>query len=578
MIQLRTYQQDAKNNIYNLWNSGSRNNLLILPTGAGKTVIFSEILREHQGAACAIAHRQELVEQISLALANVGIRHRIIAPNNVVRSCVQQHQEKLKQSFYDSSALVGVAGIDTLVRRGDQYKQWLSQVTLWVQDEAHHILQDNKWGKGLAFFPNARGLGVTACSIRLDKKGLGAHKAGVFDEIYVGPSRRELINRGFLTDYRIFAPPSDLNLENVKITKSGEYSDKQLTQAVKQSTIVGDIVQHYLKYAAGKLGITFVESVETASTVASAFRVAGVTAEVVSAKTAAKIRTKILKDFKEKKILQLINVDLFGEGFDLPAIEVVSMARPTQSLNVYMQQFGRVLRPILSAELMQQWDDFTDEQRLYSIASSEKPRGVIIDHVGNTIRMVEKYGNPDTYNRWSLDGSKKTEEKDPDDIPQRACYKCTGLYERYLLKCPYCGYVEVPTERNSPDFVDGDLVELDPLTLEELTKQISRISGAPRIPQGVHNGVKLSIRKNHIERQEAQDFLKNAITWWAGVKKKLNYSQREAYKLFYFRFGIDVLTAQTLGRPDAEKLTAEIWYDIQRLINKHDLKGVQFNA
>ena len=95
-------------------------------------------------------------------------------------------------------------------------------------------------------------------------------------------------------------------------------------------SVVGDVVEHYKRLAMGKLGVTFASDVETATDIASRFRAEGVPAEVVSGKTPDHLRASILRRFKNREILQLVNVDLFGEGFDLPAIEVVSMARPTR--------------------------------------------------------------------------------------------------------------------------------------------------------------------------------------------------------------------------------------------------------
>jgi DNA repair protein RadD len=229
-------------------------------------------------------------------------------------------------------------------------------------------------------FPNARGLGVTATPVRADGKGLGAHHDGVMHHIIEGAGMRDLIQQGFLTDYRIFAPPSDLDLTGVTRAADGDYNKKQLKQRVRRSQIIGDVVAHYLRIAPGKLGLTFATDVETATEIANRYRAAGVPSEVVSAKTPTGQRIEILKRFKRREVMQLVNVDLFGEGFDLPALEVVSMARPTESYGLYCQQFGRVLRPLPG-----------------------KTVGIIIDHVGNVVR----HGLPDKPRRWSLDRREK---------------------------------------------------------------------------------------------------------------------------------------------------------------------------
>jgi superfamily II DNA or RNA helicase len=239
------------------------------------------------------------------------------------------------RSYYDTTATVAVAGVQTLVRRGEMLGHWLGGVSLVVQDESHHLLSGNIWGKAANMFPNAKFLGVTATPCRADGKGLGAVADGIFEKMVIGPDMRTLIGMGYLTDYRIFAPPSDLDLSNVKIGAEGDYTRPGLKKAIEKSHITGDVVKHYKRIADGKLGITFAVDVETASNIAAQFNAAGVPAEVLSAKTPDLMRHQVIQRFKNREILQLVNVDLFGEGFDLPALEVVSMARPTESFALY---------------------------------------------------------------------------------------------------------------------------------------------------------------------------------------------------------------------------------------------------
>src|SRR5882762_8257373 len=142
------------------------------------------------------------------------------------------------------------------------------------------MLRDNKWGKVASMFPNARWLGVTATPNRADGRGLGRHADGLFDTMVHAPSMRELIRMGYLTDYRIFTIPSDVDLTDVPISAGGDFSPEPLRKAVHRSHIVGDVVQHYLRIARGKLGVTFAVDVESATQIAAAFNAAGVKAEV----------------------------------------------------------------------------------------------------------------------------------------------------------------------------------------------------------------------------------------------------------------------------------------------------------
>lgn len=559
-MQLRPYQLDAKVNVYKAWCDGAINVLIVLPTGAGKTVIFSEILQEHQGASCAIAHRQELVSQISLALARNKVRHKIIGPSSIVKLCVNIHMSELGISYYDPNAKCAVAGVDTLVRRKNELSIWLKSVTLWVLDEGHHLTKDNKWGIAANMFPNAKGLGVTATPLRADGKGLGRHADGSYDVMIEGPGGRDLIKMGYLTDYRIFAPPSDIDLNNVNISATtGDFNPQKLKTAIRKSHVVGDVVTHYLKIAAGKLGVTFASDVNTATDIAGQYNSANVPAEVVSAKTSTIDRIAILRRFKKRDLLQLVNVDLFGEGFDLPAIEVVSMARPTQSYALFVQQFGRGLRLMIDDKLNLHWDDYSDKQRCNYIIASKKSHATIIDHVGN----VERHGLPDAHRIWTLDRKDKR-NSNTNITTVKSCPSCTAVYDRIYKVCPFCGYKPVPTGRSSPEQVDGDLIELDALTLAKMRGEIEKVDmdketyrielQSKYVPEiGQHACV-----KRHVQRQKAQKALRYSIAWLGGYYRALGYDDSEIYRRFFFKYGIDIMTAQTLKTVEALKLADRI--------------------
>lgn len=525
-MQLRDYQLDLKRDTLTAWQQ-HRHVLAVSPTGSGKTVFFADLLAEYAGASVAIAHRQELVSQISLALARCGVRHGIIAPNNVVRNVVSIHCSELGRSFYDSNARCRVAGVDTLVRM-DAADPWFHQVGMVVQDEAHHVLRVNKWGRAFELFPNSRSLGVTATPVRADGKGLGAHAAGLFEVMVQGPTMADLIERGYLTDYRVFAKPTpSLNLDAVPISAGGDYSPEPLRAAVHDSAIVGDVVQHYLRHAAGKLGVTFAVDVESATEIAAAYRANGVPAEVVTAKTPDHLRIAILRRFRAREVMQLVNVDLFGEGFDLPAIEVVSFARPTQSFALYVQQFGRALRLLPGKEF-----------------------ALIIDHVGNVIR----HGLPDAVREWSLDG-RAARAAQQGVIPVRACLSCSLVFERFYKACPYCGHVIEPAERSAPEHVDGDLAELSPEALAILRRAVSLVDAPPVQGGDPRMG---AIRNAQIERQRSQAELRYVMTIWGGWRTSKGEDVSTAQRRFFHTFGVDVMSAMALGARAAQELRERI--------------------
>ena len=549
----RGYQSDIRRKTNHAWSAGARNVLAVLPTGGGKTFTFAEEVHDNNGPACAIAHRKELVGQISLAFARAEIRHRIIGQEHVIRLINRIHTEELGRSYYHPQAPIAVASVDTLIRwmTKPAVQRWGQSVTLWVMDEAHHVLRDNKWGKATGLFPNARGLGVTATPCRADGKGLGRHADGLFDAMVIGPTMRQLIHQGYLTDYIIYAPPSDLDMSQVPVASNGDWSAPGTKKAVRRSHIVGDVVTHYLRIAPGKLGVTFATDVETAGDIAKQFNDAGIPAAVVSAETPDLERVETIRRFRRRELLQLVNVDLFGEGFDLPAIEVVSMARPTQSFALFVQQCGRALRPMPG-----------------------KQHAILIDHVGNTspraghARVVEENGRlvVDLCNRiWTLDRQDRRARSTPDDvIPTRTCLECFRVYEAVKRGCPYCGHIPVPAARSGPEFVDGDLTMLDADTLARLYGGIRVIEATvDEHLQATGAGylgpvVQRSVAARHREHQEALVELQESIGWWAAYQRTAGHPDTESYRRFWFKFGTDVLTAQGLRAAEMKELKNRI--------------------
>lgn len=557
MSRARPYQTRLEQAIEAALAAGATCAMPVLATGGGKTIVVADVIRQRAVPTCAMAHRQELVGQISVALAREGIRHGILAPRAVIRSIVAAQMAELGRSYYDPGAPVKVAGVDTLVRM-DPADAWFASVRLVVIDEGHHVLLENKWGKAFGMFPNAFGLFPTATPRRADGKGLGRKADGLVDVLIEGPNARELIEEGYLTDYRVWCPTvKDVQVDDAMISEStGDFNNFKLREAVHASKqLVGDVVAHYLRIAPGEPGITFAVDVEEATKIAAAFRAAGVPAEVVSAKTPDDLRRAILRRFKRREVLQLVNVDLFGEGFDVPHCSVVSMARHTNSFSLFAQQFGRVLRVMVDAQYAANWDRYTADERKAIISASIKPRGKVIDHVGN----IERLGLPDRRQVWTLDRrDRKTRNAPADGIPLRICLAptCAQPYERVYKACPYCGTpAPLPAGRGSIEAVDGDLTELDPAMLAALRGDVAKIDGPARIPTHLEGAAVRAVWNNHRDRQQAQTTLRHAIGTWAAVH---DADESVNYRRFYFQFGVDVASAQALGTREAEALRSRI--------------------
>lgn len=542
------YQVKLIGGIYDAWRE-THNVVAVLPTGGGKSVVVGEIAENDArspGQNVVMAHRQELVGQMSEHVANAGVKHRVLAPRDVVAEIIASHREKYGRSFVDPTASTAVGGVDTILSRRVELAEWGKQVKRWTIDEAHHVLVGNKWGRAVELFPNAYGLGVTATPERPDGNGIGDKSMngnGVFGAMVIGPTTRELIDMGRLCEYEIAAPQSDIDLISLKVGDSGDYSPKSMREASKNSKIVGDVVEWYIRLAFGKQGIVFATDVETATEMANRFNLMGIPAAVVHGETDGGLRRDYIKRFRRRDLRILVNVDLFGEGFDVPGIEVVSMARPTASLIVYLQQFGRVLRTL-----------------------EGKTRGLVIDHVGN----VKRHGLPDKVRLWSLasrDRKKKPKVFDPDEIPVKTCgnveLPCVRSYSALLPCCPYCGWSPVPRSGGrSIEQVDGDLTLLTAEALAELRK--AAVQETPeavwaRVASGAgFDGAGKHAAGRQADRLAARDRLADTIALWAGYGRAAGQSDGEMYRRFYFGAGVDVATALGMDRAKMDELDGMI--------------------
>lgn len=393
--------------------------------------------------------------------------------------------------------------------------------------------------------PNAYGLGVTATPCRADGQGLGRHADGVFDDMVCGPDMRWLIENGFLSDYEVACPLSDMKVSDEYTSANGDWSVQYLKKAAKESKIVGDVVENYIKHALGRKAICFATDVETASDIASKFNAFGIRAAALSAKTPDNVREKYLDEFDAGILTVLVNVDLFDEGFDSGDCEVCIMARPTTSLGKYRQMVGRVLRP---------WPGKV---------------ALIIDHVSNVIR----HGLPDKYIRWTLDRRDKRAKSvpDPEDVPLTTCTNvmCVKPYPRFMIACPYCGTMKpLPEPRlRSIDSVDGDLVLLDRDMLARMraaTVLENPADIAARVGQAAGPLAAKGVANRQIEKIAAHNRLREALAQWAGIQRAAGLNDREIQKKFYSCVGFDVLSAldASKSRSDMEALATMIegWY------------------
>jgi superfamily II DNA or RNA helicase len=529
-IKYRDYQQDLHDRIFA---SNKKTSCIVSPTGSGKTVLMCGLIQAFGCPTLAIAHRQELVSQMSMTLCRNKLHHSIIAADTTIKNICTKQMQLFNRQFYNPQSKLMVAGVDTLARR----KLDLRHVKLWVVDEGHHLIRGNKWGKVISQMPGARGLGFTATPERTDGKGLGSHADGFYDEMLINKkTMAELVIEGSLSKFKIYCPKPSYSTAGVAISATtGDYNPNQLRARAADSKIVGDVVQHYLKLAPGKLGLTFVTDLKTADEVCTAYNAAGVPAAVISSMSTD--RDAIVQKFERREYLQLVNVDIFGEGTDLPAIEVISLARPTASYGLHCQQFGRVLRP-----------------------APGKEYAIIIDHVDN----CRRHGIPTLPHEWTLARRERRGESSGVTEKFTVCPACVHMYQGYSRECPECGHVSVPGARGTAEQVEGELELMDLTLLGDLHKEIARIDepvGAfkDRVLMATQNPIAAAgAAKKHTERQAAQAKLREAIAVWSAKLLKLGFDKPTRQRIFYRQFGCDVLTAQTYNTKDANALCLKL--------------------
>lgn len=389
------------------------------PCGAGKTLVMAYMANtavQRGKRIIFLVHRRELITQASRTLTEYGIPHGINGRTN---------------------DLIQIASVQTVARRLDR----IGIPDLVILDECHHATA-NTWKKCLEYWADAYVVGLTATPARLGGQGLG----DVFEGMVIGPTARELILQGHLTPYKYYAPPQVADFEGVKITM-GDYDGKEIEIRVNKPRVIGDAISHYVKYASGKMAIAYCASVDHSKNTADAFNAQGIRAKHIDGTTPASERDKAIEDFRAGRITVLCNMDLIGEGFDVPTMEVVILLRPTQSLTLYIQQSMRGMRP--------------DKTNPFKTA-------IILDHVGNVFR----HGLPDAPREWSLDGVARRKKGDTETVGIRTCLGCYLCHSPAPV-CPYCGYEYNMTARQLAAEA-GELKEYD-AAIEAKAKLVKRI-------------------------------------------------------------------------------------------------------
>lgn len=332
LLPLRPYQREAIDAVTTAWAGGTRRPAVVLPTGMGKTVVFSHLLserhRETSTRSVVLVHRDELADQAVSKL-------RAVAPHLYVG--------KVKAEANEVGADVVVASVQTLAR-GHRFADLVAQrhgrIGTWVTDECHHGVAPTYAGI-YAATKGADHVGFTATLARSDGIGLGS----VWDDVVYSKSLAYAVKHGYLVrPHGISVAVSGLDLGEVKRSR-GDYQTGDLGQALQESDALQRIAAAYLEHAKDRAGVVFTPTVATAHAAAEELRAVGITAAVISGETPRIERLAIYRDFADGRVQVLCNCMVLTEGFDAPHASCAVIARPTQSNPLYVQMVGRVLRP-----------------------------------------------------------------------------------------------------------------------------------------------------------------------------------------------------------------------------------------
>lgn len=320
---MRQYQCDAANSVIRGWKNGNKKELLVLPTGTGKTVVFSNIAayQAKQGRVLIMAHRDELLSQASDKLFKF-----------TGKECAL---EKASKSCIGEQASIVVGSVQTLSRKNRLDKFPNNFFDTIIVDEAHHCLSDT-YLNVLNHFPDANVLGVTATADRGDKRNLGQY----FDEIAYEYSMRDAIKDGWLVPLKAQMIPLELDISKVGVT-AGDFAVNAIDTAL--DPYLEQIADEMVNYAMDRKTVVFLPLIRTSQKFCEMLNKRGFKAVEVNGQSDD--RAQVLKDYDQDKYNVLCNSMLLTEGWDCPSVDCIVVLRPTKVRALYQQMVGRGTRP-----------------------------------------------------------------------------------------------------------------------------------------------------------------------------------------------------------------------------------------
>lgn len=416
-VTLRPYQADVIEELRRA-SLEHRRLLLVMPTGAGKTVVASAVVRgavDLGNRLLFLAHRRELIHQTVNKLWDHRIDAGVILAGHPTRP----------------DEPVQVASVQTLWHRafrGSAIEKPRADVV--IVDEAHHV-RARTYERIIASYPEALVIGMTATPCRGDGRGLG----NAFDRIVECPSVEELIRLGYLVGTRVYAP-STPDLQGIRVER-GDYVERQLAERVDTPELVGDIVEHWHRLGENRKTVVFATGVAHSVHIRDEFRRSGIWSEHIDGTTPTEERDAILEKLSAGLVQVVCNCMVLTEGWDQPDVSCLVLARPTKSLGLFRQMVGRVLRP-----------------------APGKVDALILDHSG----AVFHHGFAEDPVVWTLSEDKRAEVQAgasrgaASARELKTCPECSAT--RMSGKpCPACGW-QPRQKAQSFDVVDGDLAHV----------------------------------------------------------------------------------------------------------------------
>ncbi len=322
-MELRPYQQEAKDAIFHAWDEGIQKTLLVLPTGCGKTIVFAKVAEEcvRQGDRVLIlAHRGELLEQ---AADKIG--------RSTGLGCAT---EKAEATCLGSWFRITVGSVQSLMRESRLNKFDEDYFNTIIIDEAHHCISDS-YQRVLNHFHDAKVLGVTATPDRGDMKNLGS----VFENLSYEYTLPKAIKEGYLSPIKAVTIPLQVDLTGVGV-QSGDFKAGDLGTAL--DPYLEQIAEEMKKYCVDKKTVVFLPLVKTSQKFRDLLNAKGFRAAEVNGES--KDRAEILEDFDKDKYNVLCNSMLLTEGWDCPSVDCIVVLRPTKVRSLYCQMVGRGTR------------------------------------------------------------------------------------------------------------------------------------------------------------------------------------------------------------------------------------------